>query len=144
MDKKLGRLESELERAGKARAADETVVAIAGSRGKGTVAEGDRRFRELLGALPAAVFTTDAEGRLVGVVNMQIDISERKRAEQRQHLMVRELHHRVKNTLATVQAIMGSTARTATNMEDFQNALIGRIGALSKTHILLSDDSRPV
>jgi PAS domain S-box-containing protein len=86
----------------------------------------------------------DDVGKLVGAVNMQIDITERKRAEQRQHLMVRELHHRVKNTLATVQAIMGATARSATSIEEFQTALIGRIGALSKTHILLSDDSRPV
>ena len=86
----------------------------------------------------------DEAGRLVGAVNMLIDITERKRAEERQHLMVRELHHRVKNTLATVQAIMGSTARTATSIEDFQTALIGRIGVLAKTHVLLSDDSRPV
>lgn len=86
----------------------------------------------------------DEAGNLIGAVNMMIDITEQKRAEQRQHLMVRELHHRVKNTLATVQAIMGSTARTATSIEEFQTALIGRIGALSKTHILLSDDSHPV
>ena len=48
--------------------------------------------------------------------------------------MVRELHHRVKNTLATVQAIMGSTARSSDSIEDFKTALIGRIGALAKTH----------
>lgn len=82
----------------------------------------------------------DEAGRLVGAVNMLVDISERKRAEERQHLMVRELHHRVKNTLATVQAIMGSTARSATSIEGFQTALIGRISALAKTHVLLSDD----
>jgi PAS domain S-box-containing protein len=82
----------------------------------------------------------DESGRLVGAVNMLVDITERKRAEERQHLMVRELHHRVKNTLATVQAIMGSTARSATTIDDFQTALIGRIGALAKTHVLLSED----
>ena len=82
----------------------------------------------------------DEAGRLVGAVNMLVDITERKRAEGRQHLMVRELHHRVKNTLATVQAIMGSTARSATSIDEFQNALIGRIGALAKTHVLLSDE----
>jgi two-component sensor histidine kinase len=82
----------------------------------------------------------DEAGRLVGAVNMLVDITERKRAEDRQQLMVRELHHRVKNTLATVQAIMGSTARSATSIEGFQNALIGRIAALAKTHVLLADD----
>jgi PAS domain S-box-containing protein len=83
----------------------------------------------------------DEAGRLVGAVNMLVDITERKRAEERQHLMVRELHHRVKNTLATVQAIMGSTARSATSIAGFQNALIGRISALAKTHVLLSDEN---
>jgi len=84
----------------------------------------------------------DEDGRLTGAVNMLIDISERKRAEEQQSMMVRELHHRVKNTLATVQAIMGSTARTAATIEDFKSALIGRIGALAKTHLLLSDEGR--
>ncbi len=62
----------------------------------------------------------DESGRLVGAVNMLVDITNRKRAEEQQALLVRELHHRVKNTLATVQAIMGSTARTVNNMEDFK------------------------
>src|SRR4051794_10038956 len=52
----------------------------------------------------------DAE-RLVAIVSISYDITERKEAEAKQALLVRELHHRVKNTLATVQAIMGSTAR---------------------------------
>jgi PAS domain S-box-containing protein len=86
----------------------------------------------------------DETGRMNGAVNMLIDITERKQAEERQHLMVRELHHRVKNTLATVQAIMGSTARSAGSIEEFQNALIGRIGALSKTHVLLADEGNPL
>ena len=76
----------------------------------------------------------DETGKLVGAVNMLVDITERKRAEEQQALLVRELHHRVKNTLATVQAIMGSTARSSDTIEDFKNALIGRIGSLAKTH----------
>jgi len=71
---------------------------------------------------------------------MLADITERKRAEEQQVLPVRELHHRVKNTLATVQAIMGSTARSADTIEEFKTALIGRIGALAKTHRLLTDE----
>ncbi len=82
----------------------------------------------------------DDNGRLIGAVNMLVDISERKRAEEQQGMMVRELHHRVKNTLATVQAIMGSTARTSDTIEGFKTALIGRIGALAKTHLLLTDE----
>lgn len=86
----------------------------------------------------------DESGRLIGAVNMLVDITERKRAEQQQHLMMRELHHRVKNTLATVQAIMGSTARSSDTIEDFKTALIGRIGALAKTHLLLAEEGRTV
>ena len=55
----------------------------------------------------------DSSGKPVGAVNMLVDITERKRAEERQALLVRELHHRVKNMLATVQAIAGSTAGPA-------------------------------
>lgn len=90
--------------------------------------------------MPAPTPLFDAAGKLVGAVNMLTDISERKRAEDQHALLVRELHHRVKNTLATVQAIMGATARSATTIEEFRHALISRIGSLAKTHLLLSDD----
>jgi len=86
----------------------------------------------------------DGSGRLVGAVNMLVDIGERKRTEDQQALLVRELHHRVKNTLATVQAIMGSTARSSDTIEDFKTALIGRIGSLAKTHRLLTDEAGEV
>lgn len=82
----------------------------------------------------------DESGQLIGAVNMLVDITERKHIEEQQALLVRELHHRVKNTLATVQAIMGSTARSSDTIEDFKNALIGRIGSLAKTHLLLADE----
>jgi PAS domain S-box-containing protein len=86
----------------------------------------------------------DESGRLIGAVNMLVEITERKRAEEQQALLVRELHHRVKNTLATVQAIMSSTARSADTIEEFKTALIGRIGALAKTHRLLTDEDGAV
>jgi len=84
----------------------------------------------------------DESGALVGAVNMLVDITERKRAEEQQALLVRELHHRVKNTLATVQAIMGSTARASSSIEDFQEKFIGRVASLSRTHSLLTEDLR--
>lgn len=86
----------------------------------------------------------DETGKLVGAVNMLVDISDRKRAEEQQALLIRELHHRVKNTLATVQAIMGSTARAVDSIEDFKTALFGRIQSLAKTHLLLADDAKAV
>jgi len=86
----------------------------------------------------------DDAGNLIGAVNMLVDISERRRAEEQQDLLIRELHHRVKNTLATVLAIMGSTARYAETIDEFKNALTGRIGALARTHLLLADEIRSV
>jgi PAS domain S-box-containing protein len=86
----------------------------------------------------------DETGKLVGAVNMLVDITDRKRAEEQHNLLVRELHHRVKNTLAMVQAITGSTARATDNIEDFKTALFGRIQSLAKTHLLLSDEERAV
>jgi len=230
MDESYGILESEFERAvaamHPAHAADNVVPISDALRPHGLVRERERRFRELLDALPAAVYTTDAAGRityyndaaatlwghrpplgssewcgswklfwpdgtplrhdecpmalalkenravrgmeasaerpdgtrvpfipypspihdetgkLIGAVNMLVDITDRKRAEEQQTLLVRELHHRVKNTLATVQAIMGSTARVVDNIEDFKTALFGRIQSLSKTHLLLADEER--
>lgn len=76
--------------------------------------------------------------RLVGVV---ADVTERRIAEERQALLIRELHHRVKNTLATVQAIVGSTARTASSIESFYEAFVGRIMSLAHTHSVLTEDT---
>ena len=76
--------------------------------------------------------------RLIGVV---ADVTERRIAEERQALLIRELHHRVKNTLATVQAIVGSTARTASSIESFYEAFVGRIMSLAHTHSVLTEDT---
>jgi len=73
---------------------------------------------------------------------MLIDITERKRAEEQQSLMVRELHHRVKNTLATVQAIMGSTAPFLRDHRGVQDRADRRIASLAKTHRLLDRRGR--
>ena len=63
-----------------------------------------------------------------------------RRTEQRQTLLVRELHHRVRNTLATVQALAGATARSAPTVREFNRSFSARIAALAKTHALLTED----
>ena len=63
-----------------------------------------------------------------------------RRIEQRQALLVRELHHRVKNTLATVQALVGATARSTGNFKEFYRSFSNRIASLAKTHNLLTED----
>jgi len=80
----------------------------------------------------------DATGRLVGAINMLVDISDRKRAEARQRALIDELNHRVKNTLATVQSLAGQTARHAETVDDFVPRFEARLVALARAHDLLS------
>ncbi|WEX08967.1 PAS domain S-box protein [Chelativorans sp. AA-79] len=80
----------------------------------------------------------DAQGRLVGAINMLVDITERKQAESRQKVLIAELNHRVKNTLATVQSLAGQTARHAESPEDFVHRFEARLLALSRAHDLLT------
>jgi PAS domain S-box-containing protein len=82
-------------------------------------------------------YESDANGVPVRMLGVVMDITEHKQAEEHQRLMVRELHHRVKNTLATVQAIAGFTARSALDIETFRHTFADRIISLSKTHTLL-------
>jgi two-component sensor histidine kinase/DNA-binding NarL/FixJ family response regulator len=66
-----------------------------------------------------------------------IDAKEREAADKLQKLILGELHHRVKNTLATVSAIASQSFRTATSLEHGQKAMEGRLIALGRAHDLL-------
>jgi two-component sensor histidine kinase/CheY-like chemotaxis protein len=66
-----------------------------------------------------------------------IDAKEREAADKLQKLILEELHHRIKNTLATVSAIASQSLRTATSMEHGRQAIEGRLGALGRAHDLL-------
>jgi two-component sensor histidine kinase/CheY-like chemotaxis protein len=66
-----------------------------------------------------------------------IDAKEREAADKLQKLILEELHHRIKNTLATVSAIASQSLRTATSIEDGQHAIEGRLIALGRAHDLL-------
>lgn len=76
----------------------------------------------------------DAEGRLLYLVRVVQDVTERKAAERRQRLLIGELNHRVKNTLATVQSLASQTARSAPTPAAFRGSFEGRLIALSKAH----------
>lgn len=76
-------------------------------------------------------------GEIIGAINFFYDITERKQHEEHQRMLLHELSHRVKNTLATVQSIAVQTLRTAPTMEAFQDAFESRLDALAKTHNLL-------
>jgi two-component sensor histidine kinase/CheY-like chemotaxis protein len=66
-----------------------------------------------------------------------IDAKEREAADNLQKLILEELHHRIKNTLATVTAIAAQSLRTATSIEHGQQAIEGRLIALGRAHDLL-------
>ncbi|MBA2400556.1 MAG: sensor histidine kinase [Bradyrhizobium sp.] len=66
-----------------------------------------------------------------------IDAKEREAADKLQKLILEELHHRIKNTLATVGAIASQSLRNASSMKDAQHAIEGRLLALGRAHDLL-------
>ena len=66
-----------------------------------------------------------------------IDASANEAAKRLQHLLLEELHHRVKNTLATVGAITSQSLRTAASLEQGRLAVEGRLAALGRAHDLL-------
>ncbi|WP_347271319.1 response regulator [Rhizorhabdus histidinilytica] len=83
----------------------------------------------------------DGRGRLVSVNVQILNVTERKRAENTQKLLIGELNHRVKNTLASVQAIAMQTLRHSSGPSDFAPTFTGRIHALAKAHSLLSSST---
>jgi PAS domain S-box-containing protein len=80
----------------------------------------------------------DADGKLVGAINMLVDISHRKEAENRQKVLIDELNHRVKNTLASVQSLASQTIRHSNNLQEFREKFEARVLALARAHDLLS------
>ena len=82
--------------------------------------------------------TYTSDGRPQRVAGVNIDITGRKRAEDHLRVLVAELDHRVKNTLATVSAVTSRTQDASGSVADFVAALDGRIQSMAATHQLLS------
>lgn len=83
----------------------------------------------------------DKSGNLIGASKVGRDITERKHAEGLQQLLIGELNHRVKNTLATVQSIANQTVHRAKSPSDFAASFGGRLQSLAKTHSLLTQST---
>ena len=77
----------------------------------------------------------DSSGRVTGASKLARDVTERKEAEKLQRLLVDELNHRVKNTIA----IASHSLRRARNSEDFVSSFTGRVQALARAHHLLTE-----
>ena len=89
-------------------------------RAEATRAARDRRHRE--------ASLRDANRRL------EREIEEHRKTEGALRFAMRELDHRVKNTLATVQSVAEQTIRSASSIEEFGEAFTGRIQALARIH----------
>ncbi len=115
------------------------------------------RSGEVLGGLffgheQAGVFTDAAEQLVRGVAGQaavaidnarlyqaaQSELAQRRRSEAQQRLLINELNHRVKNTLATVQSIVAQTSRSGRSAQEVRGAIEGRLLALSAAHDLLT------
>lgn len=76
-------------------------------------------------------------GEPLRLVGAHLDVTERKEAEAEQRLLMQELAHRVKNTMAMIQALASQTLRNATTLEGARETFTARLAALSRAHDLL-------
>ncbi len=72
-------------------------------------------------------------------IALRREVVQRRAAEKQQELLIAELHHRVKNTLATVQAVIQLSLRASPDMASFSAGINQRIASLAHTHTLLSE-----
>ncbi|WP_165184067.1 PAS domain S-box protein [Caulobacter soli] len=83
----------------------------------------------------------DARGQFQGYIGMAMDMTETKVAEARQRLLINELNHRVKNTLASIQSIARQTLRPDETPVHVRERLIDRLLAMSAAHDVLTRES---
>lgn len=112
---------------------------------RGEVRRVEERFTGLDGAERVYEGTKapmrDEAGNIVGVVGVSSDVTERHRAQRHLRLMVDELNHRVKNTLAIVQSIAHQTFRHLDLPAETRRAFEERLAALANAHSLLTRES---
>ncbi|WP_337188593.1 HWE histidine kinase domain-containing protein [Phenylobacterium sp.] len=112
----------------------------------GTVAEFEIRARRRDGTyrwllIRAIAFERGAEGRVVKALSSASDIDERRRADERQALLINELNHRVKNTLAAVQSIARQSLRRDRDPQEMSEIFTARLVSLSAAHNVLTRES---
>ena len=81
------------------------------------------------------------DGSVDKLLSVSRDITETKQLEEHQRLLIHELNHRVKNTLATVQSIASQTLRNAETLGEAQAAFEARLFALSRAHDVLTREN---
>jgi PAS domain S-box-containing protein len=81
----------------------------------------------------------NAQGKIIGASKIARDITERKRAHQRQLFLVRELQHRTQNLFVVIQSVINQTLVGGLSLATAKGALNGRIQALADAHSILAD-----
>ncbi|MDR3473879.1 MAG: HWE histidine kinase domain-containing protein [Devosia sp.] len=85
------------------------------------------------------VYQRDGSGKPLIMMGVNIDVTEAREAADQTRLLLRELNHRVKNTLAMIQSLARQTLRQKPNPRQFLEAFSGRLRTLSEAHVLLAD-----
>lgn len=80
----------------------------------------------------------DADGRVQRVGGIAQDITEQKQLIERQAILLAELQHRVRNTLAMIRALIQRTTAGSSSVEELGSSLLGRLAALARTQVLLT------
>jgi two-component system CheB/CheR fusion protein len=96
------------------------------------------KSKQLLPISFTAAPILDAGGKLIAGSIIDRDISEQAKAARQQALLLSELNHRVKNTLATVLSIAARTQKSSKSLDVYASAFEGRIKSLNAAHDLLS------
>lgn len=85
------------------------------------------------------VYQRDALGKPLVVMGVSLDMTEGKQVADQTRLLLRELNHRVKNTLAMIQSVARQTVRQNPDPQAFITAFTGRLRTISDAHVLLAD-----
>ena len=88
----------------------------------------------------------DPDGKIIGASKIARDIGERRRAEEQQHMLLREMDHRVKNLFALSSGVVALSARSANSAAELASAVRERLSALARAHALtlpvMTDEGR--
>lgn len=85
------------------------------------------------------VYQRDGAGKPLVMMGIHLDVTDTREAAEHQRLLLLELNHRVKNTLAMIQSLARQTLRQSPDPKAFIDAFSGRLRALSDSHAVLSD-----
>jgi PAS domain S-box-containing protein len=111
----------------------------------GEMVEGEEVQHEVAGArrheIIHAAPVRDGAGDIIAAVSACYDVTDNREAMRRQQILIDEINHRVKNTLATVQSIARASLASATSLKDYAASFEARLIALARAYNLLTENN---